>query len=430
MLRRVHPRTRRDGCFSQLKLVYWSGRAHPLCGPRPGQDTRTAVMQEATLAQRMGLVAVIAAAAVGTTWFVLPEAFPTIRQQRPALDPSASRPSAAAVPATPRTPTAAARTEAPRFDVARVGARGMLVTAGRAAAGSEVLLLEGQRELGRSRADGQGEWVILPGEPLAPGARELSLLARSPNGDALPGQETVLLVVPEPPGGSALASLNPNQAAGAPGGVGAATSAGGPLAVLLPPASTPNAPPRVLQGGGVSAGEAASANGGASAAPRQPPRLGLDVVDYDDAGSMRFAGSAAPGAPVRVYAGPKLLGEATADAAGRWHLTPGEQPSVGRHVLRVDQLASVGGGVAARMEVPFQRDRLPDDAVQDGRTVVQPGQNLWRIARHAYGRGVRYTVIYAANRDTIRDPRLIYPGQVFALPEGKAQDGGERAAAR
>jgi LysM repeat protein len=48
--------------------------------------------------------------------------------------------------------------------------------------------------------------------------------------------------------------------------------------------------------------------------------------------------------------------------------------------------------------------------------VVQPGANLWRIARRAYGRGVRYTVIYAANRDQIRDPRLIFPGQVFAVP--------------
>jgi hypothetical protein len=319
--------------------------------------------------------------------------------------------------------SAVARVEVPRFDVARVGARGMLVTAGRAAAGAEVTLLEGQRELGRARADNRGEWVILPHDPLAPGARELSLLARAPGGDAIPGEETVLLVVPEPPGGgAAVASLGgASQAAGAPGGSSAASS--GPLAMLLPPSSTPNAAPRVLQGGGASAGESAPAG----TAPR-PPRLGLDVVDYDDAGSMRFAGSAAPGSSVRVYAGPQMLGEATADGAGRWHLTPNDQPSVGRHVLRLDQMASAGGGgVAARIEVPFQRDRLPEESVQDGRMVVQPGQNLWRIARSTYGRGVRYTVIYAANRDTIRDPRLIYPGQVFALPDDRVQASSERA---
>ncbi len=382
-------------------------------------------MLEATLAHRMGLVALIATAAVGTAWFVLPEAFPTFRQQRSPLEQRA----AARTPPAAAPTLAAIRTEAPRFDVARVGARGMLVTAGRAAASAEVVLLEGQRELGRARADGRGEWVILPNDPLAPGARELSLLARAPAGDAVPGEETVLLVVPEPPGGgsggTAVASFGgANQAAGAPGGSSAASS--GPLAMLLPSASTPNAPPRVLQGGGAAApaGEPA----GTGAATRQP-RLGLDVVDYDDAGSMRFAGSAAPGATVRVYAGPQMLGEATADAAGRWHLTPDDQPSVGRHVLRLDQMASAGGGsVAARIEVPFQRDRLPEEMMQDGRMVVQPGQNLWRISRSTYGRGVRYTVIYAANRDTIRDPRLIYPGQVFTLPDDKAQQAvGERS---
>ena len=167
--------------------------------------------------------------------------------------------------------------------------------------------------------------------------------------------------------------------------------------------------------------------GEAATAPSARPRLGLDVVDYDDAGSMRFAGSAAPGASVRVYVGPQMLGEATADPSGRWHLTPDGQPTIGRHVLRLDQLAASGGGVSARIEVPFQRDRLPEEFVQNGRMVVQPGQNLWRIARQAYGRGVRYTVIYAANRDTIRDPRLIYPGQVFAVPDDNTQPASERA---
>ena len=60
----------------------------------------------------------------------------------------------------------------------------------------------------------------------------------------------------------------------------------------------------------------------------------------------------------------------------------------------------------------------------DGRTllsnlnlVVQPGNSLWRIARQSYGAGGRYALIYSANRDRIGDPDLIYPGQVFTLPE-------------
>ena len=53
---------------------------------------------------------------------------------------------------------------------------------------------------------------------------------------------------------------------------------------------------------------------------------------------------------------------------------------------------------------------------------VSRGDNLWRISRRVYGRGVRYTVIYSANQDQIRSPRLIYPGQVFVLPPDTPAD--------
>jgi nucleoid-associated protein YgaU len=105
-----------------------------------------------------------------------------------------------------------------------------------------------------------------------------------------------------------------------------------------------------------------------------------------------------------------------ADAQGRWALMPETQPSIGRHRLRVDQISPADGRVLARAEVPFQREELPAEAFAEQRIVVQPGNNLWRIARATYGRGTRYTVIYQANKDQIADPNRIFPGQVFALP--------------
>jgi len=48
-------------------------------------------------------------------------------------------------------------------------------------------------------------------------------------------------------------------------------------------------------------------------------------------------------------------------------------------------------------------------------TVVR-GDSLWRISRKIFGHGIRYTLIYEANLDQIRDPSLIYPGQVFVVP--------------
>ena len=50
--------------------------------------------------------------------------------------------------------------------------------------------------------------------------------------------------------------------------------------------------------------------------------------------------------------------------------------------------------------------------------IVSRGDSLWRISHRIYGQGLRYTVIYDANQEQIRNPDLIYPGQVFVLPSG------------
>ena len=49
-------------------------------------------------------------------------------------------------------------------------------------------------------------------------------------------------------------------------------------------------------------------------------------------------------------------------------------------------------------------------------TTVSRGDSLWRLSQLSYGAGTRYAVIYKANREQIRNPNLIYPGQVFVLP--------------
>jgi nucleoid-associated protein YgaU len=417
--------------------------------------------------------------------------------ESPPAPPLAPLPVSATTPA----PAAAGpRPEPPRFDVVRVGARGVAVVAGRAAARAEVVLLEDGREIGRSRADARGEWVILPPDPLRPGTRQFTLIARL-GGIDLAGTEVVLISVPEPaplvaeasrPYPNALreeagrqetarqaeaarleamahrhaelaaaeavraeaarrqasrAEAEPRQradlataeaardlanravaarqqseqqAAGARQQADAARrradeqpaarqfaalaapadeAAPRPaqdqaLVVLLPAAQ---ATPRVLQG------------------PAARQGLALGVVDYDEAGSIRFAGTASPNATVRIYVNDQHAGDAQADAQGQWALAPGERIAYGRHRLRLDQIAAAGA-VAARIEVPFQRDRLAETPAAEGRVVVQPGNNLWRLARATYGSGTRFTVIFDANRDQISNPDMIFPGQVFALP--------------
>jgi nucleoid-associated protein YgaU len=49
-------------------------------------------------------------------------------------------------------------------------------------------------------------------------------------------------------------------------------------------------------------------------------------------------------------------------------------------------------------------------------TTVSRGDSLWRLSRLRYGLGTRYADIYKANREQIRNPNLIHPGQIFVLP--------------
>ena len=52
-----------------------------------------------------------------------------------------------------------------------------------------------------------------------------------------------------------------------------------------------------------------------------------------------------------------------------------------------------------------------------GSRVVARGDSLWTLSRLAYGDGNRYAVIFNANREKIRNPNLIYPGQTVVLPQ-------------
>lgn len=49
--------------------------------------------------------------------------------------------------------------------------------------------------------------------------------------------------------------------------------------------------------------------------------------------------------------------------------------------------------------------------------IIRRGDTLWQISRRVYGAGVRYTTIYMANEDEIKNPDRILPGQIFGVPK-------------
>ncbi len=320
---------------------------------------------------------------------------------------------ATATPAEPPKPAAPpATTEPPRPDPAlapptfdNVFVRdGRAVVSGRAPAGSQVEVQVGGRAVATVQADARGEWVAILDTPLQPGGHEIRLVQTPPGGAPVPSDRAVAVLIPAPAQPPPLSAVPPIVPA-APPETAKPDPSPPPSAAAVSPA-----PPLVVA--------TPTAPGGASQVLQGPPlaRAGdlvLGTVDYDDAGRMTIAGRANPGETVRIYLNDQLVGDATAGADGKWTLAPGQATPHGPQRLRVDRLVAGGAGVAHRLEVPFERVKVrPGDAV----TIVR-GDNLWNIARGALGGGERYTAIYEANRNQIRDPNLIYPGQVFVIPK-------------
>lgn len=287
----------------------------------------------------------------------------------------------------------------PTFDVVRIGSDCRAVMAGRAAPNALVTVYFGEDELGRINADPRGEWTLVPDLPLHTGSRELKLTS------VLQGQT--------PPQGSVnnVVVAVPNCEPGKSGGEQA-------IAVL----TGPTGGSRVLQ---KPVGKTAVGRG-----------LSLDTVDYDDKGELVLSGRAPAHATVQIYINNEPVAVTQADPKGVWTAQPTKQISPGVYTLRIDQMAEPGkpgtavassgtgtttaapqAKVASRIELPFSRAAPGSIDFAKGNVVVQPGNSLWRIARQLYGEGTRYMVIYSANKEQIRDPDMIYPGQVFSLPK-------------
>ena len=165
--------------------------------------------------------------------------------------------------------------------------------------------------------------------------------------------------------------------------------------------------------------------------------MAVAAVEADTAGSVYIAGTVTTGDTVRVYVDDKPIGDAEPSPSGTWLVETKKDLPAGKYTVRADQVDSAGT-VIARSEVPFEREVevaiLKPSGTAGGDTgatltgampametvIIKRRDNLWRIARRAWGKGVRWSTIYQANTDQIRDPHWIYPGQVFIMPKGNA----------
>ncbi|MGF6310517.1 nucleoid-associated protein YgaU [Bradyrhizobium sp. i1.8.4] len=296
----------------------------------------------------------------------------------------------------------------PEFDVVSIEPTGETVVAGRALPGATVELLRNGEVHDRAVADKSGQFVMVP-RPLPPGNYDLTLRMTRDGKQVISKQSVAVALEAAARERPMVALMTPDK----------------PVRVLSQPAATPPAAGKMV----------------------------IEAVETEPGGKLHVSGQAAPGATVRLYLNGSLITSATADQAGHLSVTINKGVTAGNYQVRLDDVDPGSGKVRARAEVPFNvpdttTASMPASAASSGRadmtkprlaaattpvasdvsspsvvtvpkittTTVARGDSLWRISQRALGAGQRYAVIYRANMQQIRNPNLIYPGQVFVLP--------------
>ena len=301
----------------------------------------------------------------------------------------------------------------PTFDIARIEPTGEAVIAGRAEPGATVDLLLNGKLHDQAVADQSGQFAMVPPR-LPPGTYDLTLRSKKPDGKLATSRQSVAVALePSPQDGPVVALMTPDK----------------PSVVLSQPATSK---------------------------PRAETVV-VETVETEPGGKLHVSGRARPGAAVRLYLNDSFVSSVTAGADGRFAVTINEGVVSGSYRVRLDEIELNSGTVRARAEVPFNvpdalatasvptqatAPKRPETAAAlqphlaatastvppDGSapsavvvpriatTTVSRGDSLWRISRLTYGAGTRYAVIYKANREQIRNPNLIYPGQIFVVP--------------
>jgi nucleoid-associated protein YgaU len=348
----------------------------------------------------------------------------------------------------------------PSFDTVRVEPTGDALIAGRAAPGSEVVVKFNGVAVGTAVANEDGAFVVTPDKPLPIGPGALSIESKSNEVIVASADSVAVDVKAGAVDTPMVAVLKPDE----------------PTQVVQVPAKPALPPSKTVNLDTVDYDQTGNIVFGGRGPAGNKVQLYVDnnaygMADINDKGTWSFAGVSpltvgahalradeigGDGAvksriempfyreePAKVAAAPpppeppKPVEVATAEEVPA--ATP---PAVAEAVPKAPTAAEVPAAAApvetapavtpaadepavVAAQVPAAADPAVEPAAAPTQVIIQPGNNLWKLSRQIYGKGMMYTVIYEANKEQIRKPDLIYPGQIFLTPEAAAASTGQ-----
>ena len=261
---------------------------------------------------------------------------------------------------------------APKFDVVRVDKQGNAVVAGVASPNSTVQVLGNGAEVARAQTDGSGNFVALFDIPAGQPPLVLELVA-DPDGAQIKSAESFTILPIDP------------------------THKTAPLIVAKDDEGV-----TLLQAEPI-----------APSATDSVTEIQIDTIDYGATGDVIIKGRANADGRVRVSIkdGTPIESPIT---DGAWQVSLPDV-AVGEHALLVEALDETNT-ITATIDSTLNR-ALPQTADGNRQVTIQAGDHLWALAYESYGDGLRYLQIFEANKELIQNPDLIFPGQIFNIPQ-------------
>jgi nucleoid-associated protein YgaU len=286
------------------------------------------------------------------------------------------------------------------IDLAQVRPDGNAVFAGKATPYAEVTVFEGDVILGRTKADENGEWVIIPEAALGAGEHLVSVGAVSEDGTSSVADVTMAIQVGETSEERPLVALLPQSETDIP-------------ELLQSPDDTP-ATPVDLAKSDIRTAETGSETPGQDAP--MMPAIAPRSLSWKAGGELVIAGVSRGGVRVDAVADGVPFGAGATMTDGGWQLagTVDMTKSTRKMLFTLRDADDVA---IATYELPVTTRDLSQGLDGSRMVIVQRGDALWRIAYSSYGEGIRYVDIVRRNASAIDDPDLIFPNQIFAVPQ-------------
>ena len=303
------------------------------------------------------------------------------------------------------------------IDLARVKPDGAAVFAGTAAPNAKIRIFEGDILLGETIANANGEWVIVLEKSLAAGQHLISVAMERSDGTTEMADRSLAVEIYQDTETKPLVALLPETATEVP-------------VLIQSPDDVDRAKPAATASEAIVADAAkadatmsetaAAASGKAEAnsqiAASQIAALAPSAIVWRDASRILISGTSRGGVRVTVNDAKGQFGEALVLADGAWQVAGSLDMDIAVNQLRF-ALFDDANQIIARYDLPVKARDLAKG--QDGSplVVVNKGDMLWRIAYHQLGEGVKYVDIVRRNQQDIADPDLIFPKQIFAVPQ-------------